>query len=317
MKPVTPLFLLAALCATGCQPSSSPPDERTPVAPVAIDAPGLHNVYRVTDKLLSGSAPAGEEGLRSLRELGVRTMISVDGAAPDVELARRHGLRYVHLPIGYNGLPAVQGLRIARAVRDLPGLVYIHCHHGKHRGPAAAAIARLCLEPHCPVEAAVGWLRRAGTDPHYVGLYRSVERLRRPTAEELERVSGDFPEVADVPALAQAMVAVDATWDRLKTLHTAQWKVPPGHSDLDPPHEALQLREHYREALRLRDVERRPQEFRLLLEQAEQAAGDLEAALRPAQKGTVDHLAAETAFRRSGDACLRCHATFRDLTQPE
>src|SRR5205807_10192310 len=147
------------------------------------------------DKLLSGSGPEGAAGFRSLRELGVKTVISVDGMTPEVELARREGLRYVHLPIGYDGVPREQALRIARAVRDLPGPVYLHCHHGKHRGPAAAAVATLCLDASCPVEAAVAFMKQAGTDPRYRGLYASPGKLRRPSRADLDRVAGDFPEV--------------------------------------------------------------------------------------------------------------------------
>lgn len=84
--------------------------------PNALEAPGLHNVYRLDEKLLSGSSPEGELGFRSLQDLGVRTVLSVDGARPDVELARKYGLRYVHLPIGYDGITREQALRLSRAI---------------------------------------------------------------------------------------------------------------------------------------------------------------------------------------------------------
>src|SRR5690349_19529458 len=107
------LVATAAGCRQGGFPSSSDF--------ARVEAAGLHNVLRVSDRLYSGSSPEGEEGFRSLEELGVRTVVSVDGARPDVEGARRHALRYVHLPIGYDGVPRDQALRLARAVRDLPG----------------------------------------------------------------------------------------------------------------------------------------------------------------------------------------------------
>ena len=203
MKPNALLFLLCGVAVAGCQ-RGGPTTALSPprLAPTSIQVAGLNNVYRLTDKLLSGSSPDGDEGFRSLQQLGVRTLISVDGARPDVELAHKHGLRYVHLPIGYDGVPEVQGQKVARAVRDLPGLVYLHCHHGKHRGPAAAAVARLCLDATCPAEAAVAWLRQAGTDPHYTGLYSTVEHFRRPAPGELDQVAADYPEVAQIPALA-------------------------------------------------------------------------------------------------------------------
>src|SRR5207302_312223 len=147
-----------------------------------------------------------DEGFRSLRDLGVKTVISVDGAKPDLARARRYGLRYVHVPIGYDGVPEQQALRLARAVRDLPGPVYLHCHHGKHRGPAAAAVVRRCLDEKCSVGQAVQWLRQAGTDPRYTGLYAAPEKFGALSDEELGRVPAEFPEVAPVAALAELMV---------------------------------------------------------------------------------------------------------------
>jgi hypothetical protein len=319
MKPATLVLLIGSAIAVGCHRGGQPTSVSSSLSePMPVRAAGLHNVYRVADKLLSGSSPEGDDGFRALQQLGVRTIISVDGSRPDVELARKYGLRYVHLPIAYDGVPAEQGRRIARAVRDLPGLVYIHCHHGKHRGPAAAAVACLCLDGSCPAGSAITWLRQAGTDPHYTGLYSTVGQFRRPLPNELDLVSADFPEVAGVPALAQMMVNVDATWDRLKQLRSAGWKTPPGHADLDPPHEALQLREHYREASRLPDVKQRPKEFIDWLREAEQAAKDLETALRVEKDGpAINKDTAEQAFRRSAEGCTRCHGKYRDVPKKQ
>src|SRR5882757_8959774 len=132
------LILAVALVASGCQRNGQPAANH-PKPPsdtsTKIEKDGLHNVYRINDKLFSGSSPEGEEGFRSLKEMGVLTVISVDGAKPDVARARKFGLRYVHIPIGYDGISRPQTLRLAKAVRDLPGSVYLHCHHGKHCGP--------------------------------------------------------------------------------------------------------------------------------------------------------------------------------------
>ena len=109
--------------------------------PDKLGSEHLPNSYRVTEKMISGGQPDGEAGFRELRDLGVKTIVSVDGAKPDVELAKKYGLRYVHLPHGYDGISDVRLKELAKAVRDLPGTIYIHCHHGKHRSPAAAAAA--------------------------------------------------------------------------------------------------------------------------------------------------------------------------------
>lgn len=266
---------------------------------------GLSNVIRVTDKLISGSAPEGDEGFQSLVDLGVKTIISVDGATPEVARAKRFGLRYVHLPIGYDGVTREQGLRIARAVRDLPGLVYIHCHHGKHRGPAAAAVARICLDPTCRAQDAIDFLRQAGADPNYRGLYADVEGFRRPESAEIDAASSEFPQVSKISAFAQTMVEVDSRFDNLKLIRAANWRTPPNHADLDPPHEALQLRELLREAIRNPELDRRPEGLRKLLVQAEESAKDLEQAFR-------DSKPPETAFQRLAASCNDCHRQFRD-----
>src|SRR5581483_422974 len=192
MRLTATIALATAGLAAGCSGPAAPFPAAEP-----IEAAGLHNVFRLSDRLYSGSAPDGDDGFRSLQRLGVRTVITVDGALPDVEAARRFGLRYVHLPVGYDGVPREQALRIARAVRTLPGPVYLHCHHGKHRAPAAAAVAHLCLDERCTAADAAALLKEAGTAPHYKGLHAAVG-MRRPAPGELDAVAADFPEVAEV-----------------------------------------------------------------------------------------------------------------------
>jgi len=267
---------------------------------------GLHNVLRVTDKLISGSSPDGDGGFESLKNLGIKTIISVDGAKPDVERARKFGMRYIHLPIGYNGVPEKQALRITRAIRDFPGLVYIHCHHGKHRGPAAAAVARICLDEQCTVASAIDFMKKAGTDKRYTGLFDSVKSTKRPTKAELDKVPQDFPEVAKVSVLAQAMVEIDEQWEQLKLVKKAGWKVSPDHPDIDPPRVASILGQHYRDAEK--SVAMRT-ELSDWLADAARNAQQLEKLLRQMK---TDSPTLEQTFQRIGMDCARCHQKYRD-----
>ena len=138
----------ASALSVGCGRPPAPTEPSPPIPPpiamgdAAKDLPGLPNVLRVSDKLISGGVPDGDTGFASLQTLGVQTVISVDGARPDVERARKFGLRYVHLPIGYDGGRARSG----RASARLPGRP-THRHHGKHRSLAAAAAT--CLDEQC------------------------------------------------------------------------------------------------------------------------------------------------------------------------
>ena len=130
------VFVLVILAA-GCGSPTAGPER---AGPVPVEVERLHNVYRLSDRLYSGSGPEGDAGFSSLQTLGVKTVITVDGAAPDVARAERFGMRYVHVPVGYDGIPREEAWRLAKAARDLPGPVYVHCHHGMHRGPAAAVV---------------------------------------------------------------------------------------------------------------------------------------------------------------------------------
>jgi hypothetical protein len=305
-KWIIPQLVLIAGCG-GQMPSLQGEPTSAEIRPV--EAAGLHNVFQVSNELYSGSGPEGDTGFAELRRLSVRTVISVDGAKPDVDAAARHGLRYVHLPFGYDGIPRDKVLALARAARDLPGPVYVHCHHGKHRGPAAVAAIQLCTDPTWDAARAEAWLRTAGTDPRYAGLVGLPRSLTRPTLEELAQVPADFPSVAPVPDLARVMVQVDEQWDHLKMVKSAGWSAPKDHPDIDPPHEAVQLAEHYREAARLTDAGRRGTDLAKRLGEAEAAATELEQALRTKP---VDSDRAERAFVRSAASCAGCHDHFRD-----
>ncbi len=136
-----------------------------------FEEPGLDNVLQLSPRIFSGSQPHGEQGFESLEKLGVKTVVSVDGARPDAQRAKQHGLRYVHIPIGYDGIPRPAALALVRAIREAPGPIYIHCHHGKHRGPAAAAVACMA-EGIANTEQA----RSAGEGRHQSRLRRTLAR---------------------------------------------------------------------------------------------------------------------------------------------
>jgi hypothetical protein len=282
-------------------------------APERVDLPGIENTFRLSPRLYSGGDPHGVEALTALKDLGIRTLISVDGAAPDVEAARRLGLRYVHLPIGYDGVPREQVVKLVQAVETLPGAVYVHCHHGKHRGPAAAAVCGRAAEGWTE-ERAISWLGLAGTSPDYQGLFASVRAFVPPTAEELERAGPELPERAPVPALVEMMVQVDERWDHLKAVQAAGFRAPADHPDIDPPHEALQLVEQFRELVRLPEAEERGGEFLAAAGAAEGHAARLEHALRAFGRDPTPEARreVESAFLAAGESCTTCHRRYRD-----
>jgi hypothetical protein len=204
-------------------------------------------------------------------------------------------------------------VRLARVVRELPGPVYVHCHHGKHRGPAAAAVCALASEGW-DAKRAIDWMERAGASRDYGGLYESVGRFVAPTPEELGRLGRDLPERAEVPALVDLMVRLDARWDRLKAARASGFRAVPDGPDRDPAHDALQVLELFREASRLHDARAEDDAFRRDLAAAERLAGELHEALKarpsPPEAGRPDP--AEAAFASLSKSCASCHARSRD-----
>jgi protein tyrosine phosphatase (PTP) superfamily phosphohydrolase (DUF442 family) len=317
---------LVSLNATGC--SQPPTTENAPAtsttprasqsadwAPERVDQPHLPNAYRLDEKVISGGQPEGEAAFRELQDLGVKTVISVDGAKPDVELAEKYGIRYVHIPFGYDGVPEEQGRELAKVVRDLPGPIYIHCHHGKHRSPAGAVVACVgagLLEP----DNALVVLQTAGTSQHYRGLYQSAESARRIESAMLDELETDFPATVDLPPLAEAMVALEHTHDHLLKIEAAGWRSPPEHPDLAPSHEALLLREHFTELLRSDEAGEYPKEFRELLRDSEAAALELETGLSDFTETTEPAPSTiAKSFARITNNCKTCHAEYRDNPQ--
>lgn len=294
----------------GEEPAAPPHAERSAGPPQRIATDHLPNTVRVHPNVLSGGQPHGEAGFAELRDLGVRTVISVDGAKPDVAAAKEYGLRYVHLPHGYDGIPEERAIELAKAVRDLPGPIYIHCHHGKHRSPAATATACV-VAGLIPAIDAHGVLELAGTGPNYRGLYASAENARPVDPQVLDRLKADFPETAELPAMAEAMVAIEHSFDRMQAVAAADWKTPPAHPDVDPAHEALLLREQFTELLRTKDVWTRSESFSALLRESEEAGKQLEQALHA--EGRVDPPTARAALDRVAANCAACHKAFRDV----
>ena len=291
---------LALLCAHGQTPQPKF---------VRIANERLPNAYRVAEQVISGGQPEGDQAFADLAALGVKTVISVDGARPNVELARKHGLRYVHLPHGYDGIPAERVRELAKAVRDLPGPIYIHCHHGQHRSPAAAAVACVSAGLIGP-ESVLAVLTTAGTSPNYRGLYQSAQAARRLDDKLLDELRPEFPETASLPPIADAMVQIERTHEHLRALAANKWERLIGEPDLDPLHEALLLKEHYHELLRTNDVKRQSAEFRKLLAGAERGAAGLEEALK---EDRVDSHDADRAFVAVTKSCSDCHQKFRDV----
>jgi len=275
-----------------------------PDGPTEKDYPHLHNLFQVTDRIYSGGEPKDEQAFAELAKLGVTVIVSVDGARPKVELAKKYGMRYVHIPIGYDGIGPGPAKSFARAADELHEKTYVHCHHGRHRGPAAAAA--ICVaRGNADGRQALKILEKAGTSKGYSGLWRDVGGYQRPAAGE------ELPElvpVAEVGSLAAAMAKIDRASDNLKLCQAAGWQTPADHPDISPPQEALLLKEGFRETVRqLAESNDYGEPLLTWMKQSEQTATQLEAALKAGDMAAVKSNLAEVQSQ-----CKQCHNDYRN-----
>lgn len=273
----------------------------------ASPAPALENLLKVSDSIYCGGQPWGERGFAELAKLGIKTVVSVDAARPDIRKAKKHDLRYVHIPIGYDGANEHAGLSLARVGREVEGPIYFHCHHGLHRGPVATAIASMAAGK-MNREAAVDLLKRAGTSKDFVGLWRAVQTYRKPpTSAKLPQLV----EVAEVDSLADAMASIDRAMQQLgqrldkrpdPTRTTAVNDSEPNATQL-----TLLIREGLRESRRNLPETSGDQRLRMWLADAERTAKRLEDAFSTSQPQLTAEL-----YQTLSESCARCHRAYRD-----
>lgn len=264
--------------------------------------PAIENLIQVGPRLYSGGEPKTRSAFEQIAKLGCKTIVSVDGAKPNIELAKEFGLSYVHIPIGYDGLSQDAQWSIVNAIRSNESPIFFHCHHGKHRGPAAAAIG-LMADTNCDSMVARKLLELGGTSSDYPGLWRDVAEYKAPPADaQLPKLN----EVAEVDSLVAAMSSLDRVFDDLKRCRATQWKAPSDHPDLVPLALATLVREGFAESKRMARKESSA-EFLSWLSESETYASLLEQSLRDGNGES-----AEAAFGSLGNGCLQCHKKYRN-----
>ena len=287
-------FYSTLLGATFIPSLVPPPDDCSPQTtferPTSI--PGIQRLERIDRRFLVGSEPSADSIAR-LQQRGVRVLLSVDGRRPQLEQARDLGIRVVHLPIGYDRVPPDRVRSLVRLLQEEPGPFYIHCHQGKHRGPAVAAIMWM-LATGGSNEDACRILERCGTDPDYLGLWNSVRSFRAPQPGVQEVLDAPLAEFVPAAGLSAVMLGIEEARDRIgETAHP--------DSKVDLAHECLLLEESLlelgRPGLHPGVTERSvpPQHLTRALE----AVRELKKGFTPAR------------FQRLDASCSGCHAATR------
>ena len=256
----------------------------------------------VAEGVWSSAEPVTDAHFDALYARGVRVIVSVDGARPRVEQANAAGLKYVHLPFGYDDVPRAVELGIVRVLEEASGRgdILFHCHHGKHRGPAAAAMACVASGRFDAAEAAK-FMEAAGTSPHYRGLWKAVANYRSPGDDE------ELPELQPIAELPTVTVRMADLSRRLDTLNAILGSREMAMKDWETgTHAALLIEEQLTELPR---------------ELPKHAVGDLIAGYKRAQSAASrlrkelqqrQHLSAVKQLRSLQAQCAQCHAKHRN-----
>jgi hypothetical protein len=237
----------------------------------------------------------------------------VDGKTPDAEAAAELGMRYVHVPIQYRGITPDELLKISKTFREAEGPFYVHCFHGKHRGPAAAAVGRLVLDG-APREQAIAEMRQwCGTSGKYEGLYRTVASTAMPTAEQSADLDWELASAQEFDGIRDLMIRISRHFDNVEGMAKRDWTVNPDHPDVDPANEAAILRGLFEMARELPEVAEAPADYRSWIDDAVDGSVQLREAWSTRQEGqSEDASGSAAAFAALKASCTACHTDYRN-----
>jgi len=138
--------IFACTIITGCTTTPIPASKRPSTWAESIEAPGVPNMFRVSDTVYRGAQPT-EEGLQTLARMGVRTVINLRQSDSDADLLDGLKLAYERIPISAVNIcddNVARFLRIATDPSRAP--VFVHCHRGADRTGAMCAMYRVVVE---------------------------------------------------------------------------------------------------------------------------------------------------------------------------
>lgn len=110
-----------------------------------IEKPGLPNLHRVTADLYRGAQPTAE-GVRELKKMGVKTIVSLRWLHSDRDLIGDTGLAYEHIYMKAWHAENEDVVRFLKIVTDKSRTpVFVHCQHGADRTGTMCAVYRIAV----------------------------------------------------------------------------------------------------------------------------------------------------------------------------
>tara|TARA_R110002072_G_scaffold42064_9_gene117815 strand:- start:101416 stop:102372 length:957 start_codon:yes stop_codon:yes gene_type:complete len=303
--------LTISLAAVGCTQKVKRADQETDqkagnTHQTSIDErPAIENIHVLSPDLISGGQPDGAIAYDELADMGIRTVIGVDATPPDKAQADLRGMRVIHIPIGYDGINEERAEQLAHAIRTAERPIYVHCHHGKHRGPAALCVGAI-MSGDLSTADALEHLKISGTSPNYPGLWRGVDLAKPMSAAEFAKPV-ELPEEADPGDFAQAMAQIDQLNELLWLCAENDFQTPEHHPDLVPTAIAGQIHN----LLRVLAVDQRVDEeglwFKEAMDESVTLAGQIETYIDDGEIALANE-----ALIAMNESCVTCHDGSRN-----
>jgi protein tyrosine phosphatase (PTP) superfamily phosphohydrolase (DUF442 family) len=118
-----------------------------------IELAGLPNLHKVSDDLYRGAQPSAE-GVRQLKNLGVKTIVNLRLLYSDRDKIRGTSFSYHHIPMAAwhpEDKEVISFLKIVTDPNCTP--VFVHCQRGAHRTGLMCAVYRIAVQGWSKAEA--------------------------------------------------------------------------------------------------------------------------------------------------------------------
>jgi uncharacterized protein (TIGR01244 family) len=139
--------LVAASLLSVVVPCAPAADTNRPATwATAMQAEGLSNFYKVSDRLYRSAQPT-REGMARLKELGIKTVVNLRSFHSDRKKLGNAAMTYEHLYMKAWHPEEKEIIRFLRLVNDeSTGPVLVHCQHGADRTGTMCAVYRVAIQ---------------------------------------------------------------------------------------------------------------------------------------------------------------------------
>ena len=156
-----------------------------------VEEAGLPNMYRVTKDLYRGAQPTAE-GIKKLKEMGIKTVVNLRAFHSDSDEIGNTGMGYEHIDMEAwhpKQEELIRFLKIATDPEKTP--VFVHCRHGSDRTGTMCAVYRVAV---------CGWSKDEAIDEMTKGGFgfhgawdNLVEYIREIDIGEVKKQAGLVP----------------------------------------------------------------------------------------------------------------------------